>query len=69
MPNDTFSGELPPTFLKFERQDAALREFLARHGFRPDGSKGEWEAYYDQLPEEKKRELWPGLREIMRKLG
>jgi hypothetical protein len=69
MPNDTFSGELPPTFVKFERQDIAIRDYLAQHGFRRDGSKGEWEAFYDQLPEEKKKALWPGLREIMRKLG
>jgi len=69
MPNDTFDGDLPPTFLKFEKQDAALREYLSQHGFRIDGSKGEWEAFYDQLPAEKKRELWPGLRDIMRRLG
>ena len=69
MPNDTFHGELPPTFVKFERQDKALRDYLARYGFKHDGSKGEWEAFYDQLSDEKRRELWPGLRDIMRKLG
>ena len=69
MPNDTFHGELPPTFIKFERQDEAIRDYLAQHGFRRDGSKGEWETFYGQLPDEKRRALWPGLREIMRKLG
>lgn len=69
MPNDTFSGELPPLFVKFERQDVALRDYLAQHGFKRDGSKAEWEKYYSEISEEQRRKLWPGLRDIMRKLG
>ena len=69
MPNDTFDGELPPVFFTFDRQDEELRDFLAQHGFRRDGSKGEWESHYQQLSEEKRRALWPGLRDIMRRLG
>jgi hypothetical protein len=69
MPNDTFHGELPPTFVKFERQDVTLRDYLAQHGFKRDGSKAEWETYYAQLSPEARNKLWPGLRQIMLKLG